>query len=56
MFPHSLLTYFYHIVKFNAQTRDIIQIEKRNAVSKAIPINLKEFVKNKHIFQNFFIF
>jgi len=40
-FPHSLITYFYHLIKFNKNTREIVSIEKRNTIEKPIPINLK---------------
>ena len=56
MFPHSLLTYFYHILRFDIKKGELKSIQKRNTIEKPIPINLKELVKNKNIFQHFNIF
>ena len=56
MFPHSLLTYFYHILKFHKVDRELKTIEKRNILEKPLTINLKDFVKPKNVFQDFNIF
>lgn len=39
--PYSLLTYYYYILKFRRQARQLESIEKRIIYNKAIPINTR---------------
>lgn len=44
--PYSLLTYYYYILKFRQQGRQLESVEKRIIYNKAIPINTREMTKN----------
>jgi hypothetical protein len=49
--PHSLLTNYYYEIIVNTEFKTLISIEKKILDSNVVPINIKQAIKNRGVFQ-----